>query len=59
MFFDHLSDVVKKCNGKEVLLMDDFNLDWLDKTCRKKLKDIANKFQLTQMIEKPTRITRS
>lgn len=39
--------------------MGDFNLNWLDKICRKKLKDIANKFHLAQMIENPTRITRS
>ena len=59
VFFNNLSGVLKKCDGKEVVLMGDFNLNWLDKTRRKKLKDITTKFQLTQMIEKPTRITKS
>lgn len=39
--------------------MGDFNLNWIDKTRRKKQKNMANKFHLTQMIENPTRITRS
>lgn len=39
--------------------MGDFNLNWLDKTRRKKLKDLATKFQMTQLINSPTRITNS
>lgn len=59
MFLDKLSAMLKTCNGKEVLLMGDFNLNWLDKTRRKQLKDIAHKYNSTQLIESPTRITRS
>ena len=58
-FFDSLSGILKKHDGKEILLMGDFNLNWLDKVWRKKLKDITNIFQMTQMINKPTRITKS
>lgn len=39
--------------------MGDFNLNWLDKTRRKRLKDISNKYQMTQMVDKPTRLTKS
>jgi len=38
----------------EVILMGDFNLNWQDKTGRKKLKDIAKTFQMMQIIHKPT-----
>ena len=58
MFLDKLSAILKTCKVKEVLRMDDFNLNWLDKTRRKQLQDIANKFHLTQLIENPTRIKR-
>lgn len=39
--------------------MGDFNLVWQDKTRTKKLKNIAKTFQMTQMIHKPARITKS
>ena len=39
--------------------MGDFNIIWLDKARRKKLKDIAKTYQMIQMINKPTRITSS
>lgn len=58
-FFDKLKEVLKVCNNKEVPLMGDFNLNWLDKTRRKKLKNVANQFHLTQMVENPTRLTQS
>ena len=61
-FFDYLKEVLKICNGKEVLLMGDFNLNWIDKTRRKKLKIITvhlTQFHLSQMIKNPTRLTQS
>lgn len=58
-FFDYISDVLKQYAGSEVILMGDFNLNWLDKSRRKKLNDIIKMFQMTQMISKPTRITKS
>jgi len=37
--------------------MGDFNVNWSDKCGRKKLKNITDYFNLTQLIEQPTRIT--
>lgn len=42
---------------KEIILIGDFNINWTDKKGRKTLKQIAEYFNLTQMIKKPTRIT--
>lgn len=54
-FYDQLTEVLKKCNlNKELLLMGDFNVNWEDKTKRKKLKMITEKFQLEQLVEGPT-----
>lgn len=39
--------------------MGDLNLNWLNKSRRKRLKDITNKFQMSQMISSPTRLTSS
>lgn len=58
-FYDCLNVILKQYGKMEVILMGDFNLNWQDKTRRKKLKDIAKTFQMTQMIHKPTRITKS
>ncbi len=59
VFFDHLTNILKKCDAKEILLMGDFNINWIDKNGRKKLKEITQKFNFTQMIEKATRITKT
>lgn len=56
VFFDCLSVILKQYQAKEVILMGDFNLNWLDKTRRKKLKNIIKTVQMIQMINKPTRI---
>ena len=58
-FFSCLSATLKQYEGKEVILMGDFNLNWLDKSRRKKLKDVAKTFNMVQKINKPTRITKS
>ena len=39
--------------------MGDFNINWENKTCRKKLKEITDDFNLTQKIQGPTRVTQS
>ena len=59
LFFNHFTDMLKKCDAKEILLMGDFNINWFDKNGRKKLKEITQKFNLTQMIDKATRITKT
>jgi len=53
-FYDCLNVILKQCGNMEVILMGDFNLNWQDKTGRKKLKDIAKTFQMMQIIHKPT-----
>lgn len=39
--------------------MGDFNLNWQDNIKRKKLKIVADKFNLNQLIKGPTRIAKS
>lgn len=51
--------VLKECNpNKELLLMGDFNVNWEDKSKRRKLKMITEKFHLEQLIKRPTRIAK-
>lgn len=39
--------------------MGDFNVNWTDKNCRKRLKEITGLYSFTQLINGPTRITKS
>lgn len=55
--FNDLTDMLRPFNASEIILMGDFNLNWLDKTRRKKLKDITAKYHLSQLINSTTRIT--
>ena len=41
------------------VLIGDFNKNWLDKHCRKNLKNLTSKHDFSQMIEAPTRITKN
>lgn len=51
-------DVLKKySSGKEVLILGDLNLNYEDKLGKKALNRITNKFDLTQLVKGPTRIT--
>lgn len=59
VFFDNLINILKKCDTKETLLMGDFNINWLNKNDRKKLKEITQKLNFTQMMDKATRITKT
>ncbi|MGL5624045.1 endonuclease/exonuclease/phosphatase family protein [Cetobacterium sp.] len=43
--------------NKEVILLGDFNVNWDNKSDRKKLKEITDYFGFTQIIDDPTRIT--
>lgn len=58
-FDTDLTKIFKTYERKEILLMGDLNLNWLDKGKRKHLKDIANSIQMTQLVKKPTRITKN
>ncbi len=57
-FYDQLKNLLHSLDfNKEVILMGDFNINWSDKGGRKKLKNITDYFNFTQLIEQPTRIT--
>lgn len=59
-FYDKLYKLLKLCDfNKEVILIGDLNVNWLDKTGRKKLKNITSNFDLKQLVKGPTRIARS
>lgn len=58
-FYEEMQAVLKDCNWKkEVILLGDFNVDWLEKSTRKRLKLITNKHDLSEVIEGPTRISK-
>lgn len=49
-----LSDILSNYANSELLILGDFNLDWLSPVSDK-LKDICTELNLTQLITKPTR----
>lgn len=58
MFYEHLRNILKEFDGnKELILVGDLNINWTEKSKRKKLKDITSQLDLTQLIQGPTRIT--
>ncbi len=58
-FYDNIEELFKCFKRNcEVLVFGDFNINWLDKHCRKKLKDLTSKYDYQQMISGPTRISR-
>ena len=59
-FYDQFKKVLCQCDfKKEVIVMGDLNLNWEDMSSRKKLKQITDSFNLTQIVKGPTRITNS
>ncbi len=59
-FYEKFEKLLKECNfNKEVIIMGDFNINWGEKSSRKNLKQITDKFDLMQLINWPTRITNS
>ena len=57
-FYDHLKVLLKDCNTtNELIVLGDFNANWDEKKARKNLKQITDHHNLTQLIERPTRIT--
>lgn len=57
-FYEHFKNLLKKLDTKkECIVLGDFNLNWTEKATRKKLKALTNQFELTQLIDGPTRIT--
>lgn len=59
-FYENFERLLKESNlDKEIIIMGDFNINWEDKPSRKKLKQITDRFDLTQVVRGPTRITNS
>ena len=59
-FCDNLEKLLKVISHKtEVMIFGDFNINWSDKKTKKKLKSSMSKFDFSQLIKGPTRITRS
>lgn len=57
-FYTELKTLLTHCDiNKEVILLGDFNVNWDNKSDRKKLKEITDHFGFTQIIDDPTRIT--
>ncbi len=44
---------------RELIVLGDFNINWMEKAKRHQLKSIADQYNLTQMILGPTRVTQS
>lgn len=60
IFYDQLNDILKHFNNcNEIILFGDLNVNWLYKTKRNDLKTIAGKYDLGQIIEGPTRLTKN
>lgn len=60
VYLEKLNAMLRECSSKkEVIMMGDFNINWEDKSCKKALKQITNKFDLAQLVKGPTRITSS
>ncbi len=58
VFHEKLCTVLRECtSGNFVILMGDFNINWEDKSSKKALKQITDRFDLTQLVKGPTRIT--
>lgn len=57
-FYDKLKCLLNHCDlHKEIIIVGDFNINWIEKKTRKNLKQVTDHFNLTQLIEQPTRIT--
>lgn len=57
-FYEHFKNLLKELDiKKECIVLGDFNLNWSEKATRKRLKALPNQFELTQLIDEPTRIT--
>lgn len=57
-FYDQFKVLLSCCDfNNEVILIGDLNINWDNKSDKKKLKEITDHFGLTQMINDSTRIT--
>ncbi|XP_049426565.1 uncharacterized protein LOC125885132 [Epinephelus fuscoguttatus] len=57
-FYDQLKLLLNSCDSnREKIIVGDFNINWDDKQSRKNLKQIMDAHNLSQLVEKPTRVT--
>lgn len=58
-FYNELNSLLPVCDTcNECILLGDFNINWMVKSEKSKLKPLMEKFKYKQLIDKPTRITR-
>ncbi len=59
-FYEKFGELLQQCDfNREVIVIGDINVNWEDKSARKQLKQVTDSFNLTQIIDGPTRITNS
>ena len=59
-FYQSFDDLLKALNHRsENIVLGDFNINWLDKNCKQKLKTVISKHKLHQIIKEPTRISKT
>ena len=59
-FYEKFRELLQQCDfNREVIVMGDFNVNWEDKSSKKHLKQVTDSFNLSQIINGPTRITNS
>lgn len=59
-FYEKFRESLQQCDfNREVIVIGDMNVNWEDKSARKQLKRVTDRFNLTQIIDGPTRITDS
>lgn len=58
-FFNELKSLLSVCDKcNECILFGDFNINWIKKSEKSKLKPVMEKFKYKQLLDKPAHITR-
>lgn len=58
-FYNEFKSLLSNMDCSESIILGDFNINWLEKSSKMKLKVLVDKFKYKQLIDKPTRVTRS
>ena len=59
-FYSELKNILSACDKyNETIFLGDYNVNWADKKGKSKLKSAMEKYKYKQLIDKPTRITRT
>lgn len=59
-FYCNLDEMLKRLRGdSEIIVLGDFNINWLEKCDKQKLKAVTSKYKLHQQTVGPTRLTRT